>query len=313
MKLLSPLLGIFLLFLIHQTSVASIGCPLDDSLAKKDTSYWSIKPTLGLFFAQHSFSEHFKGGGLNSIATSSNLEVLLNYQHAKNSWNNRIVSRYGVIKIDRNELQKNQDHLELDSKYSHQINKHLQISGLLNFTTKFHDFYEVKKTGERGKRIGNFLSPAYLNIGSGIDYVTKDKTLSIFYTPLNSKITIVADPTLIEQYLPHTEENASTKYELGSLVRLELKREIFKNIFIHSIGNLFTNHLQDFGDFDVKFENQFNFKVNKFFSVNLMTSLIYDEDILFDITTEQGDVTEVKKGPRTQFKEILNVGLSHTF
>ena len=275
-------------------------------------SSWTFQPTLGAYFSQQGFSNHYKGGGLNATALSTRADVLLEKKRAKGTWSSRLVMRYGVIKMKDQVLQKNQDHFEIDSKYGYQINKHLQLSGIFNFTTRFHDFYKLEKTGARGKRIGNFLSPAYLNLGSGIDYVTKDKSFSIFYTPLNSKITVVNDPTLTSQYLPAEDRSHGRRYELGSLLRLELKREICKNIFLHSVSNFFTNHLDNFGAIDVNIENQFNFKVNKYFSVNLLTSLVYDEDILFDIGSDDLE-TPTHKAPRTQFKEVLNIGLSHTF
>jgi hypothetical protein len=63
-------------------------------------------------------------------------------------------------------------------------------------------------------------------------------------------------------------------------------------------------------------ENKLNFKINKLFSVNLLTQVIYDEDVLFDIPGTQGEVspdTTGHQGPRTQFREVLNIGLTHTF
>ena len=277
-----------------------------------DTTFWDLIPTTGLFFSQQSYSEHYKGGGLNSTALSHRLDLVAKYKQAQNSWTSRLSTRYGVIKIEDQPLQKNQDHFEIDSKFDHQLQKHLQISGVFNFNTKFHDFYAIKKNGIRGKRIGNFLSPATINLGSGIDYITKDKSLSVFYTPINSKLTIVKDRSLVDQYLPLANRNRGVRYELGSLLRLELKKEIFKNITVHTVSNFFTNHLENFGAIDVKIENQFNFKVNKFFSVNLLTNLIYDEDILFDLASSDSE-EKSSKGPRTQFKELLNIGISHTF
>jgi hypothetical protein len=46
-------------------------------------------------------------------------------------------------------------------------------------------------------------------------------------------------------------------------------------------------------------------KINKFFSANVRTNLIYDDDIL--IENEEG-----VSAPRVQFKEILSVGFSYT-
>ncbi len=278
-----------------------------------DTSYWSMEPTIGLFFSQHSFSEYYKGGGVNSIALGNHLDLAANYERSKNSWQNRLTMRYGVIKMADQSIQKNEDHLELNSKYGRTFSEHLQASALLNLSTRIHDVYELSKTGRKGKLIGNFLAPAYINLGTGIDYLTKDKSISLFYTPINSKVTIVNHDALAAQFLGGREDR-HTRYELGSLIKFEIKKKVMENVFIHSTGTFFTNHLEDFGKIDVNLENRVNFKVNKFFSVNLLTHLVYDEDILFTIASDQGEnAGDLRKGPRTQFKEVLNIGLSHTF
>ncbi len=282
----------------------------------RDTSYWLSKTTSGLFFSQHSYSQYFKGGGITSVALGGTLDLEANYRKNKRSWDNRFQFRYGVIKMSELPLQKNDDHIEIDSKYGYGFSPHLKVTGLFNFRTRMHDIYEIGKSGERGKRIGNFLAPAYFNLGSGIDYHTKDKWLSLYYSPINSKLTVVADRSLVAQYLPGIEEGRTTRYELGSLLRVEVRKEIMTNIVIHTVGTLFTNHLDNFGVFDVNIENKLNFKINKLFSVNLFTQLIYDEDILFDITQDLGEETGetiIHQGPRTQFKEVLNIGLTHSF
>lgn len=288
--------------------------PVNGSPTEKDTSYWVTNKSTGLFFSQQSYSAYFKGQGVSSIALGSTFDFKADYRKDKRSWDNRFQLRYGVIKMAELPVQKNDDHIELDSKYGYQFTPHLKVTGLFNFQTRSHDMYEMKKTGERGKRIGNFMAPAYFHLGSGIDYFTKDKWLSIYYSPVNSKLTVVADRSLVSQYLPGIEDGRNTRYELGSLLRIEVKKEIMTNIFVHTIGSFFTNHLDDFGVFDVNIENKLNFKINKLFSVNLLTQLIYDEDVLFDIQTPGGEQPDsFHKGPRTQFREVLNIGLTHSF
>jgi hypothetical protein len=288
---------------------------VDSTGIQIDTSFWSAKSTLGLFFSQHTYSDYYKGGGTNSIALGSTFDYEANYRRGKRTWENGFKLRYGVIKASDLPLQKNDDHIEIVSKYGYKFSPHLKFTGLLNMTSRLHDVYTISKNGERGKRIGNFLAPVYVNLGSGIDYFTKDKVLSIYYSPVNSKLTYVADPTLIGQYLPKAKEGHNAQYELGSLLRFEAKKEIMTNIFLHTIGTFFMNHLNDFGAVDVNIENKINFKVNKLFSVNLLTQLIYDEDILFDIADlgGAGEDVSTRKGPRTQFREVLNIGLSHSF
>lgn len=55
--------------------------------------------------------------------------------------------------------------------------------------------------------------------------------------------------------------------------------------------------------------------MNKFFSVNFNTVLIYDDDIKVSIDRNGNGLFELNEAPgsRTQFKEILGVGFSYKF
>ena len=300
-------LYILLTIMICSCGLMAQDTPVDSLV--KDTSYWNGENSFGLFFNQSAYGPYWKGGGSNAIATRTNLLLQKNYQKGKTNWENRLVFKYGIIKLGGFEFQKNEDHLELDSKYGFRISKRLKFSGLLNFFTRMHDTYQIQKTGERGKLIGNFLAPGYINLGVGFDYSTDKKILTIYYTPANSKISIVRIDELKSQFLPKDIEG-NVRYELGSLLTLEFKKEIFTNVFVHSIGKLFMNQLKSFGKIDIDFENRIRFKINSNLSANLNTHVIYDEDILFDIEPEDG---ETYQGPRTQFKEIFNIGFSQTF
>jgi len=47
-----------------------------------------------------------------------------------------------------------------------------------------------------------------------------------------------------------------------------------------------------------------DFKINKWFSASLQLNLIYDDDI--QITDRHGNV-----GPRTQFKQVIGLGIAY--
>ncbi len=290
--------------MISQLSSQSIS-----STIHVDTSYWNGENGVSVFFNQSSYGNYWKGGGANSFATGTNLIFQKNYQKGKTNWANQLEFRYGIIKLGGYEFQKNEDHFEIDSKYGYRISKRMKFSGLFNFTTRVHDTYQILKSGERGKLIGNFMAPGYFNIGSGFDFTTDQKVLSIYYTPINSKITIVTIDELKAQFLPK-ELEGNVRYELGSLLRLVFKKEIFTNVFWHTAGTFFTSYLKKFGNFDVDIQNKIRFKINKNLSANLNTHLIYDEDVLFDIEPDDG---EIYQAPRTQFKEVFNIGFSQSF
>ena len=75
---------------------------------------------------------------------------------------------------------------------------------------------------------------------------------------------------------------------------------------VYSRVDLFSNYLENPQHIDVKWDMQLNMTVNKWFSANITTNLIYDNDT--KITQEDG-----LKGARLQFKESLGIGFQVTF
>ncbi|MDP2424004.1 MAG: hypothetical protein U1C46_08045 [Bacteroidales bacterium] len=90
---------------------------------------------------------------------------------------------------------------------------------------------------------------------------------------------------------------------------LIVPKEIFhlaENITIQTKIDLFSNDLNKPQNVDVSWEALLLMKATEFITLSLTTQLIYDDDIM--IVDKDG-----KKGPRTQFKEVLGVGLSYMF
>ena len=80
---------------------------------------------------------------------------------------------------------------------------------------------------------------------------------------------------------------------------------VAKNIDFRSKLDLFSNYLNKPQNIDVNWENTLNLKVNEYVTVQLVAHLIYDDDIVF--TDANG------RGPRTQFRESMGIGLNYTF
>ena len=75
---------------------------------------------------------------------------------------------------------------------------------------------------------------------------------------------------------------------------------------IYSRLEFYSNYLEKPQNVDIFWDVLLNMKINDWFSTNLSTNLIYDNEV--KIVQKDG-----KAGPRVQFKEILGVGLQITF
>ena len=80
-----------------------------------------------------------------------------------------------------------------------------------------------------------------------------------------------------------------------------------KNVTLDTKLNLFSNYLKNPQNIDVDWKVQFNMKVNDYLSANLITHMIYDDDVKIE------DADTGKSSPKLQFMESFGVGLTFKF
>lgn len=282
--------------------------------------YWSISGTESLYFSQAAFGTYWQAGGLNSVTIGGRINLNATHKKGKGSWENTLNLAYGFIKQAEHDFIKNEDEIVFTSKYGRKFSPNLLFTALLDLRTQFAPGFKINKDGSRGNLRSRFFAPAYINLGTGLDYQLKAAGLSIYYSPINSKMTLVRDTSLTALYMPEEIADQTGRYELGSYLNIKYKKEIWKNVVLQTKADVFTNHLDNFGSFDINWETQMAFKVNKFLTANVLTQVVYDDDIKFAIVgkdgeperNEFGELTG-RKGPRTQLREMLNIGLVHKF
>ena len=99
----------------------------------------------------------------------------------------------------------------------------------------------------------------------------------------------------------------NTRSEVGMFVKLEYKKEVLKNVTLETKLDLFSNYLHNPENIDVDWNVLVNMKVNEYLSANLVTRLIYDDDVKIV------DAATGKSAPRVQFMEMFGVGLTLKF
>ena len=83
--------------------------------------------------------------------------------------------------------------------------------------------------------------------------------------------------------------------------------EVAKNINVISKLELFSDYLDNPQNIDVNWQVLVELKVNSWLNVNFSTELIYDDDVIIK------DANDIPLGPRTQFKQMLMVGVGYAF
>ncbi|MFV0506198.1 MAG: DUF3078 domain-containing protein [Bacteroidales bacterium] len=269
--------------------------------AVKDTSYWSKTLVNTLTFSQTSFS-NWSGGGDNSLTLSGILDYKLNYEKGKSVWDNNLIMGYGVNKLEGERIKKSDDRLEFSTKYGYSKTKKLKYSALFDFKTQFDKGYD---SDNDSLKVSNFMAPAYISVGLGIDWRPK-KWLSVFASPLSTKLTFVLDEELSDKGSFGLDPGEKFRAELGTTIKAEATKEILKNVNVSSTLTLFSNYLEKPQNIDVNWDTRVNMKVNKYMSANFNINLVYDDDI--DIEDKNGHAR-----PILQVKEIFGIGLTATF
>lgn len=282
----------------------------NDSIPKKDTSYWNFG-LQGNSTLTQSHYEFWSSGGQNAIAVSNLFNLFLNYEKGLSEWENNMDIAYGLSYQDFNDnvektSRKTDDRLEFTSKYGRKsgINSKIYYTVLASFKTQITRGFNYKE-GQRSY-VSNFFSPAYLNLSAGIDY-KPNKKLSFYLAPVSSKTTFVLDDSLSAQGSFGVDPGKAYNPEIGGFFKGAYKDEVIKNVSLSTKLELFSNYMENPDALDVNWELLVIMKINEYLSANLNTVLVYDQDI------DAVDPDDGIHNPRIQFKEIFGVGLSFKF
>jgi len=256
---------------------------------------WSLGATIGLSFNQGHVSDSWAGGGESSIATISTINVFANYKKGKQTWDNDLDIKYGLLKSGDNGFRKNEDRIEFNTKYGQKAVKNWYYSALFNLKTQAVKGYDYPDDAKR-KLKSNFFAPAYIIATVGMDY-KPNKKFSVLLSPIAAKYTIVRDTNLIDQTDFGVDADKKVKKEIGSYVNIYHKLNFWDDMSLENKLTLYSNYSNQPKNVDVDWEVILKMPVNQYISTKLSTHLISDDDT----------------GSKVQFKENLEVGVSYRF
>ena len=272
-------------------------------------SNWKVSGITGANTAQTALV-NWSAGGENSVAWNIYLNATANYKKDKWSWDNALVTDFGMTYTTSNEWLKNVDKLNLSSKVGRLISEHWSISALGDLLTQFARGYDASTNpnvaGNRDKYISTLFAPGYLTAALGADYKPNDD-LSVLLSPVTGKMTFVLDKKLSNSGAFGVKPGNKLLAELGASVVANYKKKLTENINFSTKLTLFTAYNSDFGNIDVNWDMMIAFKINKFLTTTLTTNLIYDDNV--KSVDKAGNIA----GPKVQFREVLGLGLSYSF
>lgn len=328
------LVFIFSIFIVHSVvnaqapdkSLAAMAMAKSDRKAGDTSGTWVKGGLISLNVAQGSSQNWAAGAEPFSLAVNTAANLFANKKWGKNNWDNNLDLAYGIVNTTSLGLRKNNDVINLTSRYAHQLGKSTwNIAALFNFRSQFANGYQYgtvinSTTGQTvsyTQRSSGLFAPAYITLAPGINWIPK-KWFNLFFSPISFRTVIVSnDPysyTFPNGIKPDgtAEVPIATGYgvdptrkidvQFGSFLSANLNKELFKNITLVSRLDLFSNYRHNPGNIQVYWTNTLVMKVNKWINVTYNLNLIYDDNIK--------QFGPNLNAPRTQMLSLLGVGLS---
>jgi hypothetical protein len=269
-----------------------------DSLPHK----WRTGGIFNINVAQGSLSNWAAGGDNFSLSLNSLVSLYAFYKKDKHSWDNTLDFNFGYINTTTLGARKNDDRLDLLSKYGFSISKHVNLTTLFNFRTQFFRGYTYTDTS----RIftSSFLAPGYIIVSEGFDYKPTEN-LSIFVSPITTRWVIVKNDSLAAQGLYGVPAGHHSINEIGAFASINYIKT-FSKVFAYKVRlDLFSNYKHDPQYVDVNLSNLLAMKLTEVLAVTWNVDLIYDHDVqLFGKNHD---------APAVQFKSQVGIGLLFKF
>jgi hypothetical protein len=270
----------------------------------KDTAHkiWKTGGIFNLNFSEGSLSNWAAGGDEFSMSLNTLLSVYAFYKRDKKSWDNTLDFNLGFINTTSLGNRKNDDRIDLLSKYGYAIAPKWNVSGLFNFRSQFLPGYNYLNTGK--VLISDFLSPAYVLLSPGIDYKPNDQ-FSFFISPATARWIIVSNSLLSNKGAYGVDSGSHTKFQFGAFSTINYFKAFNPVVTYKGRLDLFSNYLHNPQNVSIYFTNLLSVKISKVLSASWNVDLIYDDDVkLFGPN---------KNSSGLQFMSIVGFGLMLKF
>jgi len=261
---------------------------------KKDapTSNWKKAGNVSFLFNQSSFSNWVSGGD-NTVAVNFGINYDFNYTKDSWTWDNKIITKYGLSNTKSNGTRKTDDSFEFNSLIGKKAKGFWSYSFFLNLRSQFTNGYNYATDPNATTAVSSFFSPGYLTFGPGMLWKKSDN-FKINISPATTKLTFVSND-LAGSF--GTAAGETSKFEMGFYGSLYHKTTIMKNVSMENIVTVYTNYLDKPQNVDIIHQVNFVMQINKYLSTNLSFHTIIDDDA----------------SKRVQFKEVFGLGVNYIF
>lgn len=288
---------------------------------------WKFTGVVGLNAAQTGIF-NWAAGGNNNVTGFVFANMTLSFKKNKWTWDSNLDTELGeMFSSDfRKDFRwrKANDKINFTTKGGFQMHPQWYLTLLGSFKSQYAPGKDYKAVdnyeANEPTLISKWLSPSYTDVALGVEYRPND-IFTIGVYPVAGRLTTCLEEDLRPNYgMPTvTHEDGSITYRplsaaLGLRINGGINYTLVKNLKIISTVTLFTPYTskqQKFGNFDVDWDVAVTYNFLKVFSVSLMTSLKYYDQVKIDGPAWG----KFKEGPRArvQFKEVIGLGIGYSF
>jgi len=255
-------------------------------------NYWKTRTSVGINVNQATFSNNWKGGGINSWAVGGVVNNKAEYSKEGYSYTSEVILEYGKIN-NKDQLQKKtRDRIFWDNKAALQLSKNWYFFGSVNFESQFDKGYNYFRDGnniEQQSLISKFMSPGYLTESIGFEY----KPNSYFSTRigtgtakqtfvLNMDDLIAAEldrnpnSTRADYYGVPTDKNF--KNELAFQIVSNFDKQIFTNVNLKARYQMFIPYDRSLVNIDHRLDVELRSQLNRLMNVTVTGVGLFDKD-----------------------------------
>jgi hypothetical protein len=312
-----------LCFLLFNVAVAQPdSLYLKKKVEKEKRPEWVKKQRFTVDLNEVSFV-NWNAGGSNSISALVGYQFSYDYSDKYFFWNNNLVAGYGINGQQGRETRKTTDIFEINSNFGYNPTENSKwfYSARFNFKTQFDYGYQYPNVNNP---ISKFMAPGYLFFGFGMDYGQNSENFSLYLSPITLKATFVLDETLanagkfgVTPAVLDIDGNVirpgkRSRQEAGILINNNYITELAKNVTAESVLSLYSDYINNFGNVDVDWRLNLNFKVNEFIRATFESHIRYDDDVKTLVPSAvEGEYDEA--GAKVQWRQFLGIGFAVDF
>lgn len=250
--------------------------PIKKDDADTSSKRWKKGGFISLNVTQSNLSNWSAGGDEYSLSITSVMNGFAFYKNGRHTWDNTIDVNLGYIKTTSLGGRKNDDRIDVTSKYGYALNKSISLSGYFNTRTQFFDGFTYPNNVKTFSSTA--FAPAYIVVAAGFDW-KPIPGLSVFFSPATSRWVLVNNPTLSAAGLYGVKPGEKSAYEIGAYAAATYTTNITKTLSYRGKLELFSNYRRNPQNIDVFMTNLFALKISKVLSATWNFDLIYDDDV----------------------------------